>query len=91
MISPRKTQAKAPQYLLQLLEGVGLERDPPLDGLPGDGAEPRRPPGRHLLPLQALPQAPQPEAPGRGRHGDDGLSLLLGVVLDLLRPPRRGR
>lgn len=92
MKSHRKPQPKAPQYLLQLLEGVSLERDPPLDGLPGDGAEPRRPPGRHLLPLQALPQAPQPEAPGRGRHDDCSLPRpLLRLVLDLLRPPRRVR
>jgi hypothetical protein len=63
----------------------------PLDVLPGDGAEPRRPPGSHLLALEALPQAPQPEAPGRGRHGDDGLPCLFGFILDLLKPPRRGR
>jgi hypothetical protein len=88
--SPSKPKAPQ-QYLLQLLEGVGLERDPPLDGLPGDGAEPRRPPGSHLLTLKALPQAPQAEAPGRRRHGYDGLPWLLRVVLDLLRPPRRGR
>jgi hypothetical protein len=38
------TQLKAPQYLLQFLEGVRLEQDPPLYGLCSHGTEPRQPP-----------------------------------------------
>jgi hypothetical protein len=77
---------RALPHLLQLLEPLRAERDPPLHGLGRHGAQPRRPPGGGLLAFHA----PPPQKRRRGRVAEAPGLLLVSVTgeVERLQPHR---
>lgn len=82
--------------LFKFLKCVSSKRDPTVNGLTCDGAEPRRPTRRRLLSLHVLAQVPQPEAqrltssigtrsPWLTQLAPTWLTLLLPVLIRLNR------
>jgi hypothetical protein len=73
---------RALPHLLQLLEPLRTERDPPLHGLGRHGAQPRRPPGGGLLAFHA----PTPPQRRRGRVAGAPALLLVSAIDEVERP-----